>query len=98
MKNVSLLSSEDKTVRTQITLTAQLKKKLEEKSFLKGQSLSEYLRQAALVSLLIEEDKKEERKKLANLVIGSVDLRKHPEWKTAKKVRRWVRNLRREWR
>lgn len=98
MRNVNLLSSQDKTVRTQITLTANLKKLIEEKALIKGQSLSAYLRQAALISLIIEQDNKENRKKLADLVIGSVNLKKHTEWNTAEKVRRWVKNLRKEWR
>jgi hypothetical protein len=98
MRNIDLLSNQDKTIRTQITLTSQLKKAIEEKALLKGQSLSEYLRRAALLYILLEEDEKEELKKLADLAIGSVDLKKHPYWNTPKKVRSWVRNLRKEWR
>lgn len=97
MRTISLLSSDDKVVRTQITLTSKLKKLIEDKASLKGQSLSEYIRRALLISYLVDQDEKEERKQLADLVIGSVNLRRHPEWRSVEKIRKWVRNLRREW-
>lgn len=97
MKATSLLTQDDKTVRTQITLTKKLKQLVEEKAHLRGESLSEYLRRAALVTLLVEEDKKEERRRLAKIMIGSVNLKKNPQWSNKKKIRGWVRKLRREW-
>ncbi|OGK26239.1 hypothetical protein A2954_03480 [Candidatus Roizmanbacteria bacterium RIFCSPLOWO2_01_FULL_37_12] len=97
MKIVRLLSSDDKVIRTQISLTTVLKKLIEDKASLRGESLSEYLRKAAMLKILLEEDEKEELEKLTDMVIGSVNLKKHPYWSTPKKVRSWVRNLRSEW-
>jgi hypothetical protein len=39
----------------------------------------------------------QELEKLANQVIGSVDLQKHPEWSTVPKINHWVRKIRQEW-
>ncbi|OGK52958.1 hypothetical protein A3H78_02485 [Candidatus Roizmanbacteria bacterium RIFCSPLOWO2_02_FULL_36_11] len=93
-----MLSNNDKTIRTQITLTADLKKLIEQKAGVKGQSLSEYLRRAALVTLYLEENEQNELKQLAHIVIGSIDSAKHLEWKTPKKVTAWVKKIRKEWR
>lgn len=97
MKPVIGLTDNDKTVRTQITLTEMLKKAIEEKASGQGKSLSEYLRQAALLQLILEGENEIELEELANKVVGSIDLEKHPEWKTEKKVKRWVKRLRTEW-
>lgn len=43
------------------------------------------------------DDEKTRLKNLANLVIGSVSLKDHPEWSSKKKVASWVRKLRSEW-
>lgn len=97
MRTVGKLSDDDKVVRTQITLTEKLKKLIQERTILKNESLSEYLRRGALLLLLLEKKDKSELEYLANLVIGSVDLKKHPYWSSPQKVRSWVRQLRREW-
>ncbi|MBI2641432.1 hypothetical protein HYW87_02445 [Candidatus Roizmanbacteria bacterium] len=97
MKTSNLLSQDDKTVRTQITLTEKLKQLVENKALEKGISLSEYLRRAAVISLLVEEDEKQELARLADMVIGSVSPQKNPYWKNKKLIKQWVRNLRSEW-
>ncbi|MBI3559133.1 ribbon-helix-helix protein, CopG family [Candidatus Gottesmanbacteria bacterium] len=97
MQSIPPLSQNDKTVRTQISLTQTLKRLLEEKAILKGQSLSEYLRRAAMVSLILEEQDKQKLKNLANQVIGSVNLANHKEWATVKNLNSWIKNLRSEW-
>lgn len=97
MKNVPMLSDSDRVVRTQITLTEKLKKLIEERTALKKESLSEYLRRAALILLLVEEKEKTELEDLANLIIGSVDDQKNPQWKSFAQVKKWVRTLRKEW-
>jgi len=71
MKIVRLLSSDDKVIRTQISLTTVLKKLIEDKASLRGESLSEYLRKAAMLKILLEEDEKEELEKLTDMVIGA---------------------------
>ncbi len=97
MKQVQLLSPNDHTVRTQITLTKELKRQIEAQTAISGESLSDYLRQAAKLKLIQDERKEVDLKALADEVIGSIDLRKHPEWSTPQKVRKWVRKLRAEW-
>jgi len=96
MINIRTLTGDDKSVRTQITLTEQLKILVEGMAQEKGESLSEYLRKAAMVRLLVEEDKKQDLEKIALRAVGSLDLKKHPEWNTQKKVYRWVRKIREE--
>ena len=59
MINIQTLTADDKSVRTQITLTEQLKILVEGIAQEKGESLSEYLRKAAIVRLLVEETEKE---------------------------------------
>lgn len=97
MRAIPYITGNDKTIRTQITLTTKLKKAIEEKAAQSGQSLSEYLRRAASLSLLLDEQEKENLTALANKTIGSVDLKKHPEWQTSTKIKKWVRKLRSEW-
>ncbi|MBI2641596.1 hypothetical protein HYW87_03320 [Candidatus Roizmanbacteria bacterium] len=94
---MDILGPDDKTVRTQITLTEKLKQLVEKKAVEKDISLSEYLRRAALVSLLVEGDEREELKRLADMVIGSVSSKKNPHWKNKRAVKKWVRDLRSEW-
>lgn len=97
MKTVDLLSPSDKTVRTQITLTEELKDLVEEDAAIKGQSLSEYLRRAASLTLLLNSHNKPTGEELAKRLIGSIDLKKHPEWSTRQKINKWVRDQRAEW-
>lgn len=97
MKTLQLTSDNDSVIRTQITLTQNIKKLVEDHARDQGESLSEYLRKAAMVRLLVENNDQIDLKKLAGRVIGSVDLKKHPEWRNEKEVQKWVRNLRSEW-
>lgn len=97
MNQLTTYLDNDKTVRTQITLTKRLKDLIEEKARQNNQSLSEYLRRGAWISLLLDESESEELSKLADQVIGSVDINKHPEWQTIPMVNNWVKKLRREW-
>lgn len=94
---VQMLTDDDQTVRTQITLTARLKQLIEESAANQGQSLSEYLRRAALLRLYVDQNEKGKLKRLSGSVIGSVDIRKHPEWNTERKVIAWVKQIRGEW-
>ena len=87
----------DKKVRTQVVLTQSLKKLIEAKRRLTGETLSEYLRKAALLRAWAEAEEEKELKKLAKLIIGSVSLEKHPEWKTKRRLQKWLRGLRSEW-
>ena len=96
MINIQTLTRDDKSVRTQITLTEQLKILVEGIAQEKGESLSEYLRKAAVVRLLVEETEKENLVNLAKKAIGSVNLDNHPEWRSRSGVQKWIRNIREE--
>jgi hypothetical protein len=97
MRTIPYATDEDETVRTQITLTTSLKKAIEEKATKSGQSLSEYLRRAASLSILLDEQERENLTELAQIAIGSVDLKNHPQWSNKTKVTRWVKTMRSEW-
>lgn len=91
------MSRNQPTIRTQISLTPEIKQAIEAKKRLTGESLSAYLREAALMRMKTEEDKKKELEKLADMVVGSIDLKNYPEWRTKKKLQVWLRKLRNEW-
>jgi len=97
MTVVNLLNQQDSTIRTQITLTESLKQLVEKKANLKGQSLSEYIRRALMLSLLVDKQQTVDLEKLANQLIGSVNSKKNPQWKTIGSVKKWVKKLRTEW-
>lgn len=94
---LSLETTGDEIVRTQITLTKTIKSVIEQKSAMLGISMSEYLRRAALVTALVDSEKEQDRTKLASAVLGSVNLQNHPEWKNKTSLKRWIRSLRNEW-
>jgi len=96
MINIQTLTADDKSVRTQITLTEQLKILVEGIAQEKGESLSEYLRKAAIVRLLVEETEKENLVNLAKRVMGSLNLDNHPEWKDKNSIQKWIRDIREE--
>ncbi len=87
----------DEKIRAQVVLTSLLKRLIETQRRTTGETLSEYLRKAAILRILAEDEEHRELDTLANLLIGSVSLKKHPEWKTKAKVTSWVRKLRNEW-
>ncbi|MBL7078321.1 hypothetical protein ISS42_01520 [Candidatus Shapirobacteria bacterium] len=87
----------DNKIRAQIMLTVSLKRLIEAKRRLAGENLSEYLRKAAWLRILSEEEEKKELKQLAKILIGSVSLKNHPEWQNKKKLGSWLKNLREGW-
>lgn len=93
----SYLIPDDISVRMQITLTKKIKELIEEKAAAMGISVSEYLRRAALVVATIDDQNQEDLSLLAKKVIGSVDGKKHPEWKNKKAVIKWQKDIRSEW-
>ena len=93
-----LLRDQEPTVRTQISLTHAIKRAIEAKGRLLGESLSEYLRKAAVIRLLSEEEEKKELKMLANNFVGAGKWnKKHPHWKNKSAVHKWVRAERDAW-
>lgn len=97
MITIQSLGVNDKAVRTQITLTQILKNEVETIASEKGESLSEYLRKAAIIRLLLEKQEKEDLSKLADKVIGSIKAENHPNWKTKADIYAWSRKIREEW-
>lgn len=92
-----LLGNDDYPVRTQITLTNQIKRVVEDAASGIGESLSEYLRKAALIRVMLEKNEEKDRKKLALRVVGSLKDTKNPNWKDAKSIYKWSRKIREEW-
>jgi DNA repair photolyase len=86
------------TIRTQISLTPSIKKAIEAKKRLTGESLSAYLRKAALIRLAGEEEEEKELKRLANSFVGAGKWKKtHPNWGNKKSAQKWLERLRNEW-
>lgn len=92
-----ILEPNDVPVRTQITLTAKLKNMVEHQASLRRQSLSEYLRQATILKLYLDQQKTLDLTKLANNTIGNLRLNDHPNWKNKTKLKQWSKKIRQEW-
>lgn len=82
------------TKRTQISLSPQLKALIKSQGSLYGESLSEYLRKAALLRLALEESAKKELELVAETVIGTVPKTKSG-WKRIANISKWQRQERR---
>lgn len=98
MISASLLWTQEPSIRTQISLTRAIKRAVEAKGRLLGESLSEYLRKAAVIRLLSEDEEAEELKRLANTFVGAGKWKKtHPHWRNKAAVKKWQRTIREEW-
>lgn len=97
MNTTLQLNPRDQTIRTQITLTKQLKKIIESEIKPKNQSLSEYLRQAAILKLYLDRQEKVNLQQLADETVGSLNLDNYPEWKTTQKTTQWQKHQRQQW-
>ena len=94
----NMLQDHQANIRTQISLTRSIKKAIEVKARILGESLSEYLRKAALIRLASEEEEERELKTLArNFVGGSSWNKNHTNWTTRKSVKEWKVKIRHEW-
>lgn len=96
MINIQTLGKNDKSVRTQITLTKNIKSAVEDMASDRGESLSEFLRKAALIRLMLEREERESLANLAKKVIGSIKLEGHPNWSSKKAIYKWSREIRRD--
>ena len=93
-----LLRDQETTVRTQISLTRTIKRAVELKGKLLGESLSEYLRKAAVIRILAEEEEDKELQLVINNFVGAGKWEKtHPNWKSKAAVKAWRKNIRSEW-
>ena len=99
MENIkNMLQYHQANIRTQISLTGTIKKAIEVKARLLGESLSEYLRKAALIRLATEEEEEKELKTLARNFVGRSSWDKnHTNWATKERVKDWKKKIRREW-
>lgn len=79
--------------RTQISLSPQLKALIQSQGTLYGESLSEYLRKAALIRLSLEDSEKEELELIAEAVVGSV-VKSKSGWKSIKDISKWQKQIR----
>lgn len=91
-------SDNQSTIRTQISLTPSIKRAIEAKRRLTGESLSAYLRKAALIRLSLDDEEKKELKLLAKNFVGTLSWKKnHSNWKNKQSVKSWLNKLRSEW-
>ena len=97
MIQIQTIGTNDKAVRTQITLTENLKSLVTDMANERGESLSEYLRRAALIKILLDKQEKEDLGKIADSLIGSIKMENHPIWKTKAGIYKWSRKIREEW-
>lgn len=84
--------------RTQVMLTPELITMIEKARKIAGESRSAYLRKAALLRLSQEKKRKGILENLADTLIGSISLRRHPIWKDAPSIEKWLEETRSEWR
>ncbi len=95
----SLLRDQETSVRTQISLTWAIKRAVEAKGRLLGESLSEYLRKAAVIRLLSEEEEARELSAVANNFVGAGKWKAtHSHWRNKGAVEAWRKKIRDEWR
>lgn len=93
-----LLQDQETNVRTQISLTRAIKRAIEAKGRLLGESLSEYLRKAAVIRIMAEEDEERELAAVAKNFVGAGTWKKtHPNWKNKAVVETWRKKIRDEW-
>lgn len=80
--------------RTQISLSPQLRKIIDTQRILSGESLSKYLRKAAVLRLALEEVEKKKLELIAETVVGKAP-KARGGWKKVKSAVVWQRKERR---
>ena len=80
-------------IRTQISLSPELRKLIEMRGAVLNEGLSEYLRRAAVLRMAVEDMERNDLKLIAQTVIGSVPKSKSG-WKNVKNIGEWQRQLR----
>lgn len=81
--------------RTQISLSPELKKLIESEGQLLKESLSEYLRKAAILRMVLDANKAKQLELVAEAVVGKV-ARNKSGWKDIKNISLWQSNLRKD--
>jgi len=90
------MKSENNSQRTQISLPPTLRKVIEEKRKLTGESMAEYIRKSVLMRTMDENDKRKRLEMVVKLTAGSVDRKSNPNWSTDEKLKKWIRDLRKD--
>ena len=81
------------SLRTQISLSVALRRAVDAKRKLYGETLAEYLRKAILIRLMAEETEENELAILAKAVVGSVS-KSRGGWKNIKNINTWQKRTR----
>lgn len=79
--------------RTQISLSDDIKHRIEQRATLNNESLSEYIRKSALIRMALEDTEKNALKLVANAVIGKVQ-KQNSGWATTTNIADWQRKER----
>lgn len=82
-------------VRTQISLSPELKKLIEMRGAVLNEGLSEYLRRAAVLRMAVDDIARNDLKLIAETVVGSVSKSKSG-WKNVRNIGKWQRKLRKD--
>ena len=82
-------------IRTQISLSPELKKLIETRGAVLNEGLSEYLRRAAVLRMAVEDVERNDLKLIAQTVVGSIPKSKSG-WKNVKNISEWQRKLRKD--
>jgi len=79
--------------RTQISLSDDIKALIESRAFMRGESLSEYLRKAAVVRMALEDVDKADLALIADAVIGKIQ-KGNSGWKHVSDIGAWQKKER----
>ena len=82
-------------VRTQISLSPELKKLIETRGAALNEGLGKYLRRAAVLRMAVEDMERSDLKLIAETVVGSVPKSKSG-WKNVKNIGEWQRKSRKD--
>lgn len=75
-------------LRTQISLSPALKKLIIERGLARDESMSEYLRRAAIIRMALEENEANDLKLIADTIVGKVSP-KDSGWNNVKNIVAW---------
>lgn len=88
-----------KYTRTTISLPDELLYEIKKKALNERKTIKEVVQENLSRSLRYygQKDQRLKLQQLAEIVVGSLDLSKYPQWKTKKGLNKWLRKLRAEW-
>lgn len=84
-----------KYTRTTITLPEELLYEIKKKALSERKTIKDVIQEHLSRSLgYHDQDQRLKLHRLAETVVGSIDLSKYPQWKTKKELNKWLRKLR----